>query len=529
LKALLALAVVAALAAAVILNLPPGIDYGAVHRIDRDVRLADVLDRLKAQSRSGTIVFAGVSIVDPVTAQLVPAQSVIVRDGRIEWVGPAAEMSVPADGFVIDGRGRYLSPGLTDMHVHTAGIGEHILRLSAGVTAVRDMDGFPWLLRLRDAIAHRRTLGATMYVAGTIIADQPFYGYAVVVKTPEGARRVVRDQKACGYSFIKVHNSLSQPLFDAVADEAHRVGLDFVGHVPHDISLEHAVHSAHMRTLEHLKGFLFDRTLLPNPEEFARALAGAEVWLAPTFYARRSLAYGDEAKQLLADSRMRFATRADRAAWAAGVPAAGSRDAQLSDTLKDTHAKVMARLLPLHPRWLAGTDAAGYAFNIAGYALVDELALMHEAGIAVSDVIRAATTEAAAAMRQTDFGQIASAMRADLVLLESNPLEDLRAYQKNAGVMARGVWMDRAALDAALDALANIYAEPTPTRFAAEAAATLAREAEVRVARGHVFETAALIAAAAALKNAGQPAAAFRLEKLANIPTSGPCAAVWPN
>jgi hypothetical protein len=326
-----------------------------------------------------------------------------------------------------------------------------------------------------------------------------------------------------------VHNSLRQPLFDAVADEAHRLGLDFVGHVPHDISIEHAVHSAHMRTLEHLKGFLFDRTLLPSPEDFAHALAGAEVWLAPTFYARRSLAYGEEAKLLLADPHMRFAARADRLSWTAGAPAAGSRDAQLSDTLKATHAKVMAQLLPLHPRWLAGTDAAGYAFNIAGYALVDELALMHEAGIGIPDVIRAATTEAAAAMRQTDFGRIAPGMRADLVLLDRNPLNDLEAYQQNAGVMARGAWMDRAMLDTSLDALASIYAESTPTQITAETAAKLARDAEERVARGHVFETAALVAAATALKNAGERAAALRLEKLANIPTSGPCAAVWPN
>ena len=89
--------------------------------------------------------------------------------------------------------------------------------------------------------------------------------------------------------------------------------------------------------------------------------------------------------------------------------------------------------------------------------------------------------------------------------------------------------MDRAALDAALAALAKIYAESTPTQITAEAAAKLAREAEVQAALGHVFESSALMAAAAALKNAGQPAAAFRLEKLANIPTSGPCAAVWPN
>lgn len=527
--ALIALAAAVALAVVVVLNLPPGVDYGAVYRIDRDVRLADVLDRLQAQGRSGAIVFANVNVIDPIAAQVVPAQAVIVRDGRIDWVGSSAGMPAAPGAFTIDGKGKYLSPGLTDMHVHTQGIGEHILRLAAGVTSVREMDGFPWLLRLQESIVQKRTIGATMYVAGTIIADQPFYGYAVVAKTPDEARQVVRNQKACGYSFIKVHNSLALPLFDAVADEARRLGLDLVGHVPHDISVAHAVQAAHMRTLEHLKGFIFDRTLLPNPEDFARALAGAEVWLTPTFYTRRSSAYGDEARQLLADPRMRLATRADRAAWASAVPAVGSHDALLGDTLKSTHAKVMARLLLLHPHWLAGTDAAGYAFNIAGFALIDELQLMHAAGIPLPEVIRAATTEAAAAMRQADFGRIAPGMRADLVLLDGNPLEDLRAYQRNAGVMARGVWLERATLDAALDALAAIYAEPVLTSASGDMVAKFVGGAEVAARRGHVFESAALIAAAGALKRAGQGAAAVRLNKLAEVATSGPCTAVWPN
>lgn len=523
------LVIVLALGVTVVWMLPHRVDYGALHRIDRDVRLIDVLDRLKGQSQRGTVVFADVSVVDPIEARAVAHQSVVVRDGRVDWVGSSAEMPVVADAFVIECHGKYLSPGLADMHVHTMGVGEHILRLAAGVTTVREMDGFPWLLRLRDSIAQDRTLGATVYVAGTIIADRPLSGYAVVVATQDEARQAVRNQGACGYSFIKVHNNLAQPLFDAVADEARRAGLDLVGHVPHDISLAHAIQAGGMRTLEHLKGFLIDQTLLPSTEDFATALAGAEVWITPTLYTRRDFEYGDEARRLAADSRMRFVPRADREAWTKNLPAAGSARAHLGDTYRSTQAKVMARLLPLRPHWLAGTDAAGYAFNIAGFALLDELQLLHEAGVPVADVIRAATTEAAAAMHQSDFGRITPGMRADLVLLKANPLEDLAAYQRNAGVMARGRWFDGSALDAALDALATIYAEPEPTRIDGAMAAKLARDAELRAESGHVFESAAVVAASNALKNAGHNDAARRLASLAAIPVSGPCAAVWPN
>lgn len=529
LKAPIVLAVVLFLAAAAYFNLALAADYEAVHRIDRDVRLADVLDRLKAHGRRGTIVFANVSIIDPVEARVIAAQSVVVRGSQIVWVGPSKSMPVVPGATMIEGNGKYLSPGLTDMHVHTQGVGEHILRLAAGVTGVREMVGFPWLLKLRNAIAQDRMIGATMYVAGTIIADQPLDGYAVVVATPKEARHVVRAQRACGYSFIKVHNSLALPLFDAVADETRRAGLDLVGHVPHNISLVHAIQSGRMRTLEHLKGFLIDQTLLPSAEDYRPALAGAEVWISPTLYGQIDYAYGEDAKRRLDDPRMRFVTHANREKWAKGLPAAGSEKVLLGETFKSTQAKVMARLLSLHPRWLAGTDAAGYAFNIAGFALLDELQLLHAAGVSVAEVIRAATSEAAAAMRQKDFGRIEPGTRADLVLLDGNPFESLDAYRAIVGVMARGAWMDRRALDEALSELATIYAERTPTSFSGTNAMRLARDAELRASRGHVFESFALMAAAHALRSVGHTGAALSLEKLTDITTSGACGAAWPN
>lgn len=504
-------------------------DIAAVQRIDLDVRTTGVMGELSAAASKGDVAIVNVNVVDPVAGAIISDQTVIVHGRQIEWVGPAGQAPDTTGATVISGAGRYLSPGLTDMHVHTEHLGQHLLRLAAGVTSVRDMDGFPWILRTRGAIESGAMIGAATYVAGTIIADQPLSGYAVVVRTPEEARQIVRNQAECGYSFIKVHNSLAEPLFDAVAGEAHLLKLDLVGHVPHNISLQHAIQSGGMRTVEHLKGFLIDQTLLPSDEPFGPALQGAEVWLTPSLYTRIGNAHGEEARRLAADPRQRYNPRDRREEWFANVPAEQSDSANLHDRYVQTQATVMGRLLPLHPRWLVGTDAAGYSFNIAGFATLDEMALLHQLGLSNAEVVRAATSEPAIAMRRQDeFGRIAPGLRADLVLLAANPLESVDAYQSNLGVMSRGRWYDRASLDAALEGVARIYDTPASKAIDPTAAETLARAAQARVRAGYVFEDAALTAAADAFSRNGAPAAAQTLRRLVSAPASGVCAAETP-
>ena len=505
------------------------IEVAAVQRIDQDVQTADVLEQLRTAAIGGRFAIVDTNLIDPVAGNVVSGQTVIVNGQSIEWVGPADHAPSLDGATVIKGTGRFLSPGLTDMHVHTEHMAQHVLRLAAGVTSARDMDGFPWLLRTRDAIESGRMIGATLYVAGSIIADQPLSGYAVVVKTPDEARQIVRDQAACGYSFIKVHNSLAEPLFDAVADEAGRVHLDLVGHVPHDISLLHAIKSGQMRTLEHLKGFLIDQTQLPSDEAYAPALQGSDVWLTPTLYARIGNAYGQDARTLSADPRQRYNPRDRREAWSAEVPAEGSEDARMHDRMVKTDAIVMDRLLPLHPRWLVGTDSAGYPFTIAGFAALDEMVLLHQAGLSNAQVVRAATSEPAVAMRRpAEYGRIAPGMRADLVLLATNPLADVSAYQSSLGVMARGRWYDRAALDTALNEVARIYAEPVLHAIDAAAAKALADAAQDLVKNGYVFEDGQLNAAADGFEESGATAAAITLRKLVAAPASGACMARNP-
>ncbi len=504
-------------------------DRASLHWLAREVEIARVLDALERRSHDGPLVFRDVSVVDVINARTVAHQALVVRDGKIAWVGDAVSLPDPTRAFVVDGRGRYLSPGLTDMHVHTQSLAEQLLRLAVGETSVRDMDGFPWMLELRRAIESGRLLAPALYLAGTIITSSPLAGYSIVVNTEDEARTTVRKEAACGYDFIKVHNILQQPLFDAVANEAQLAGLDLVGHIPHDISIDHALHIGHMRTVEHLKGFLIDQTLTASDEDYAKAIAGVEYWQTPTLYTYLHYLHGDAARAQLARPEMQYIAAARRASWLAYANTASPRDDQLLNLLVTAQHAAIDRLLPLHTHWLAGSDAAEYRYNVAGLALLDELRLMRQFGIPLPEVLRAATSEPAAAMRRNDFGQVRRGLRADLVLLGSDPTQDLDAYYHNQGVVVRGRWLDRAALDLALARLAQIEAEPD-SGFAVTDASLRALLREVsRLAADHVaLDQKHLTPAAASLRVLGRLDAAARLEAIGTAPGDGACAEITP-
>lgn len=467
-----------------------------------DAQVAELLTRLRDQAPFGTIEIDNVQIVDPAAATVRPGSTIIIRGTRIAWAGRSGQ-APHVDGVVkIDGRGRFATPGLTDMHIHSGRADGMLLNMATGVTTVRDMDGFPWMLRMRQQINAGRMLAPTAYVAGTILAAAPLDGYAAVVANPSDARRVVRQQAACGYDFIKVHNILPERDLDAIAEQAHALGMDLVGHVPHDITLDHALHVDRMRTTEHLKGFLIDQTLFPSDENYATALANTQTWITPTLYTRRGYERGDWARGILAGPLATYAPPQVRARWAELLAHPSERDLTLGPQFRTTQDIVMKRLVPLHPHWLTGTDAEGYAFNVMGFALLDELHLLQSEGVSAPDVVRASTSEAGAAMHETgEFGTIAKGARADILLLDRNPLQDVAAFDHNQGVMVHGHWLDRATIDRSLHDLAAIYADGKPVpRASAEAVRALLSRIATLQSEDFVFDDSKLAALANALK-----------------------------
>src|SRR5262245_53439854 len=211
--------------------------------------------RSAAQAPSA-IVFRNVTTVPMDRDRIAAGQTVVVRGSLIETVGPAASTPAPAGAVVIDGTGRFLAPGLTDMHVHLPGpaapVGraedELFLYVANGVTTVRSMAGFDNHLRLRERVDAGDVIGPRLILAGPGLDGER-------VKSPEDGEREVRQQKARGYDLVKILPGLSLASYDAIIRTAHEVNITAAGHVPPDVGVRHVIDSG-QSTIEHLDGYL---------------------------------------------------------------------------------------------------------------------------------------------------------------------------------------------------------------------------------------------------------------------------------
>jgi len=447
-------------------------------------KVEQLVERESQHHKPAKVAFVHVGVVSMAHPGVDADQTVVVDGGRIAAIGPSATTPAPGGATVVDARGKLVMPGLVDMHVHTQlSSADYLLDLANGVTSVREMDGVPWMLRQRERARANQVLVPNLYVAGHILASQPLSWYATVVKTPEAARAVVREHKAAGYEFIKVHNMILPEVYDAICDEARKLGIDVVGHIPHGISVAKAV-ACGQRTFEHFKSYLDDRTLTLSHEDYVAATKGAEVWNTPTLYNYRDHIRGDEARAILQRPEMRYVSARDRADWLALANEA-PKPVQLR--VLPLEQKILRDLMPIGAHFLAGTDAGGgYPYEVRGFALHDELALMAAQGMPAPDVLRAATIEPAHAMRHDDFGTIEVGKRADLLLLHANPLDAVANAAAIDGVMVRGIWLPRAALDEILASIEQIAAaHPAPTRADLDAAVDALEKLQARGAVLH--------------------------------------------
>ena len=207
--------------------------------------------------------FVGVGVVPVDTERLLENQTVVVRDGRIVEVGPASKVKIPAGAVRIDGRGKFLIPGLADMHAHLfPGDGsandlasqQLILYLANGVTTVRNMIGAPAHVVLRERVREGKLLGPSLVTAGP-----PLHGKEAV--SPEVAERIVAAQKQAGYDLLKLHEGLKPEVYGAIVAAARKLGIPFAGHVTASVGLSRAL-AARQASVEHLDGYL--QALVPE-------------------------------------------------------------------------------------------------------------------------------------------------------------------------------------------------------------------------------------------------------------------------
>jgi len=430
--------------------------------------------------------FIGVNVIPMDGERVLEDYSVIVEDGRIVEVGPRASTSPDPEATVIDGIGKYLIPGLADMHIHILdqefwavvngkegllGPVENMLYLylANGVTTVRVMAGYPELLKLRDAIARGDVLGPRLIVTTPMYdGKKPLWPAPVglSIPSPEAARIAVQKSKRDGYDMIKVYTLLGRDAYDAVLDEAKKVNLKVVGHVPIPVGLEHALESGQDEITHVEEYWRFTRDYSDEVvAKFTAMTAKSGVWFSPTmttYHDQMSDAEGvmNRSENHYMDPPVLdfWAQRVKQLAGASDNEKAKARRAEQMQALGGFMRRLVKSMYDAGVPLMTGTDALN-PMSAPGFSLHRELNMFVNVGIPNHETLRAATAGPAEFMGETEeWGTVAAGCRADLVLLNANPLEDIGNSQKIEGVMVRGRWLGVKAIQERLAQLAEEYA-----------------------------------------------------------------------
>ena len=434
---------------------------------------------IAAAQESESYAFVGVHVVSMEANDVLRDQTVLVSSDRIAALGAAGNVEIPGDAVVIEGEGRYLMPGLTEMHGHVPGSDDSqylqdvlFLYVANGVTTVRGMQGQPGHLELRAQLASHEILGPRFITSGPGLNGNRIDG-------PDDARRLVLEQAQAGYDFIKLLRGLSRAEFDAAVEAGAEAGIALAGHVSEDVGVGRAL-EARQATIDHLDGYI--QYLVPSQADLANREPGfygvnlldlvdedrliqaaidtreAGVWIVPTQALVEHVAMpSPTAQERAAGPAMAYMPPDIVQGWIASkerilgtiseIPAGGSR-------LQEIRRRLIKAMHDEGVRLLLGSDAP-QIFSVPGFSLHQELGLIVDAGLSPYEALRTGTVAPAEFFAAEDeFGRIRAGLAADFILVEGNPLENVAAASRPHGVMVRGVWLDRARLDKGLAAIA---------------------------------------------------------------------------
>ena len=440
-------------------------------------------------SNVSAIYITHVTVVDTETGKEIQNRTVVISSGRISEVKASNRVKPPAGMKIVDGNGKYLIPGLWDMHVHSV-YAERLdtmfpLFVANGVLGIRDM-GTPMPLaeieHLRQQTANGSLLGPRIVAAGPILDGRPKQTrpYFLAITTPEEGREAVRRLKNGGSDFIKVYSNLSRDSFLAIVDEARKQNISFSGHVPFSVSALEAS-DVGQKSMEHLWGIYLSCS--SREEELRSEMLKGGVNLSGPERVRLEL---DEAAASYDEHKAAnvFAHLAKNGTWLVPTFTAVLRDSEIFDTRVTTDPRLKYIPIAVQKRWgeaaaegaaiksksfdrkvqavgamhragvplLAGTDAGWVQpYVYAGFSLHDELALLVRAGLTPMESLQTATINPARFLgMEKDLGTIENGKIANLVLLDADPLADIHNTTKIFEVFLAGKEFNRAALDEVL-------------------------------------------------------------------------------
>jgi imidazolonepropionase-like amidohydrolase len=389
-------------------------------------------------------------------------QTVIVAGGRISVVGPTATVRVPAGATRVDGRGKFLMPGFAEMHAHlpnpataAPGIVERVLFLyvANGVTTARGMLGSPLHIALRDSIARGRLLGPRLFVAGPALGGN-------TVPTPADGARMAREQRAAGYDHIKIQEGLSAEAYDSIVAAAKAAGIRFAGHVPDAVGVARVL-AAGQATVDHFDNYAatLDADGAVSDAEITELIAAtkaAGARVVPTMALWETFRSAEPVTTLRQRAELRYVPQQWIEAWSTGVgsirannpdPAPGARELEIRRRVLKAAADGGVAIL-------FGTDSP-QLFSVPGFSIHREAGVMAAAGLTPFQILASGTRNVADHYSALDdFGTVAAGRRADLILLDADPLRDVANLQRRAGVMVAGRWLPESEIQARLAEIA---------------------------------------------------------------------------
>jgi imidazolonepropionase-like amidohydrolase len=388
---------------------------------------------------------------------------VVVRGDRIVAVGPKNKVQPPEGAMVIDGRRRFLMPGFAEMHGHIpppAAPPQFIedvlfMYVANGVTTVRGMLGAPGQLELREKARRGEIIAPTLYLAG------PSFN-AGSIKSAEDAIQRVRQQKKEGWDLLKIHPGPTREQYDAMAATAREVGIRWAGHVPAEVGILHAL-QAGQETIDHLDGYIEhlggDKGPLETAKlvEMAKLTKQAGAGVVPTMALWDTLTGAVSLEHLTSYPELRYMPQAMVTNWT-NLHQQRLASPQFNKEAArhiSANRKRLLRAMDLQGvRVLFGTDAP-QQFSVPGFSILREMRVMAEAGMSSDRILYSGTVAPGVYFKSQDtFGKIAAGARADLVLLEANPLADLGGFANRAGVVLRGRWIPQKEIEERLERIA---------------------------------------------------------------------------
>lgn len=426
-------------------------------------------------SREREIVFTSVNVVPMDSEKIIANSMVVVKDGKVTSIGK--KLKYEKNALVIDAKGKYLIPGLAEMHAHVPpneNIESHkeVLFLFAanGITTIRGMLGHPKHLELRGMINSGEVFGPRFYTTGP-----SFNGLSV--KTAERGAAMVREQKAAGYDYLKLHPGLTKETFTAISSTAKEVGIPFAGHVSFGVGVWRAIDAGYS-SIDHMDGFL--EAMVPGIESMVeqqtglfgmfvaekadvsvipklmRELKEKNIWVVPTqSLADRWFAADYTGDVFLNDPDSKYMDKKTVDQWIdtkKNLMANVQYDARKMDDFIKLRRKLIYECQQNGVGLLLGCDAP-QILNVPGFSTHNELKYLVDAGLTPYQALRTGTVNVAKYLNLADAGTIQLGVIADLVLIQGNPLTDITNTKKVEGVMLRGKWLSKKEIEAGLKKL----------------------------------------------------------------------------